>query len=291
MEATARSYLVIGSSGTGKTFYARSIAGNSSLPSYVINGKEADFHTEEYEHITFEDISENPDDFANSLVIIDDVVRPSDFETKVINLILVKHKRHSNITLFVLAHALERNNLHSLVQHFDYVLFTNNVYNTPVFKVYVGRYCPKNKDECMHIWKEFLEKDKTNYLRYNNNLSKFEIVDIKNNVLESSEAKLRKTIQSYIEPNNEYIQESMKFYDYLMRVMPANTVTEDDFTIRFKNKKSKKTLEVNIIDLVFYVPRKKIERAPPVNVIAAFRILKKQHSIPNCMIGNKYFDD
>ena len=291
METTAKSYLILGSSGTGKTYYARSIAGFSSLPTYVINGKEADFHTEEYEHITFEEFHEDPEEYSNSLLIIDDVVRPSDYESKVMNEILVKHKRHSNITLFVLAHALERNNLHSLVQHFDYVLFTNNVYNTPVFKVYIGRYCPKNKDECLHTWKQFLEKDKTHYLRYNNNLSKFEIIDVKGNVLENSEARLRKTIQSFIEPNNEYIQESMKFFDYLMRVMPPNSVTEDDFNIKFKNKRSKATLEVNMIDLVYYVPRKKIERPPPANVITAFRILRKQHSIPSCMVGNKYFDD
>ena len=291
MEATARSYLILGSSGTGKTFYARSIASNSSLPTYVINGKEADFHSEEFEHITYEEFHNDPDDYSNSIIIADDVVRPSDYESKVLNEILVKHKRHSNITLFVLAHALEKNNLHSLIQHFDYILFTNNVYNTPVFKVYAAKYCIKNMDMCLHTWKTFLEKDKTRYLRFNNTQTKFEIVDVKGNVLENSEARLRKTIQSFIEPNNEYIQESMKFYDYLMRVLPANAVTEDDFTLKFRNSKSKTTFDVNIIDLVFFVPRKKIDRPPPNNVILAFKILKNKHSIPNCMIGNKYFDD
>ena len=291
METTARSYLILGSTGTGKTHYARSIAGKSSLPTYVINGKEEDFHTEKFEHITYEDFAENPDEYSNSLLIVDDVVRPSDYETKIINEILVMHKRHSNITVFCLAHALEKNNLHSLVQLFDFILFTNNNFNTPVFKVYAARYCPKNKEESFHTWQQFLEKDKTNYLRYNNNLSKFEIVDVKGNVLENSEARLRKQIYSYIEPNNEYIQESMKFFDYLMRVMPTNTITEDDYIIKFKSKLSKDILEVNIIDIVYFVPRKKIERVPPKNVIAAFRILKRQYSIPNCMIGNKYFDD
>ena len=292
METTAKSYLILGASGTGKTYFTRSIAGNSSLPAFVINGKEADFNTESYEHLTFEEFQEDPEEYSNSLLIIDDIVRPSDFVSKIINEILVKHKRHSNITVFVLAHALERNNLHSLVQHFNYVLFTNNTHNTPVFKVYVNRYCPKDKDECMLTWKHFLEKDKTNYLRFNNNLSKFEVIDIKGNVLENNEAKLRKQIQGFINvPNNEYVEESMKFFDYVMRVLPKNSITEDDFNIKFYNKKNKHTIEVNIIDLVYYVPRKKLERVPPSNVIEAFRILKMQHSIPNCMIGNKYFDD
>ena len=51
MEASAKSVLILGASGTGKTFYAKAIAGNSSLPAFVINGKEADFHTEEFEHM------------------------------------------------------------------------------------------------------------------------------------------------------------------------------------------------------------------------------------------------
>ena len=290
MEASAKSVLILGASGTGKTFYAKAIAGNSSLPAFVINGKEADFHTEEFEHITFEDFYENPEEYANSLLIVDDVVRPSDYETKIINEILVKYKRHSNITVFVIAHALERNNLHSIIQHFDFVLFSNNVYNTAVFKVYSARYCPKDRVESALVWKQFLEKDKTHYLRYNNKDSKFEIVDIKGNILDNSEVRLRKQIQSFIEPNNEYIQESMKFFDYLMKVMPSHSVTEDDFEITFKNKFSKDTIEVNIIDIVYYVPRKKLDRPPPANVVAAFNILKKQYSIPNCMIGNKYFE-
>ena len=116
METTARSYLILGSTGTGKTYYARSIAGRSSLPTYVINGKEEDFPSEKFEHITYQDFSEDPEEYSNILLVIDDVVRPSDFEAKVINEILVKHKRHENITVFCLAHALERNNLHSLIQ-------------------------------------------------------------------------------------------------------------------------------------------------------------------------------
>ena len=46
---------------------------------------------------------------------------------------------------------------------------------------------------------------------------------------------------------------------------------------------------VNIIDLIYYVPRKKLERVPPTNVVSSFRALQRLYHIPNCMIGNKYF--
>ena len=205
MESTAKGYLVLGCSGSGKTFLATSIASTSSLPSFVINGNDEDFSDDRFEHISFNDLVDNIDEYSNSLVIADDVVRPTDNESKILNEILVKHKRHSNITLFCLAHALEKNNLHSLIQHFDFIVFTCDRRNTPVFKVYTKRYCPLSKEECMHIWENFLKGDATNYLRFNNKKSKFETVDVKLNVLENSESKLRKEIFRYIEPNNIYI--------------------------------------------------------------------------------------
>ena len=143
----------------------------------------------------------------------------------------------------------------------------------------------------MNIWEDFLKGDSTNYLRFNNKLSKFETVDIKLNVLENSESKLRKEIFRYIEPNNDYIHESMAFFDYLIKKLPANTVSQNDHILKLKNEQTNNILQVNIIDLVYYVPRKKLERAPPSNVITAFRSLKNLYMIPNCMIGNKYFVD
>ena len=291
MESTANSYLCLGGTGTGKTFLAKTIANTSSLPTYVINGNENDFDNEKFEHITYQEFIDDIDEYSNSIVITDDVVKPTDFEIKVINEILVKHKRHSNITFFCLAHALEKNNLHSLVKHFDFILFTNSPKNSPVFKVYARRYCPKDIDQSMHVWNDFISKEqKIHYLRYNNKLSNFEIVDVKFNILQNSESKLRKEIFNYIEPNNDFIKESMQFFDYLIKKLPANSVTQENHILKLKNKNND-ILEANIIDLIYYVPRKKLERVPPANVIATFRALHKLYHIPNCMIGNKYFFD
>lgn len=291
MESTAKGYLVLGCSGSGKTYLAVSIANNSSLPTFVINGNEEDFNSDNFEHITYEDLADNIDDYSNSIVVADDVVRPSENVCKIINEVLVKHKRHSNITLFCLAHALEKNNLHSMIQHFDFIVFTCDRRNTPVFKIYIKKYCPMNKDECMHIWEDFLKGAATNYLRFNVKATKFEIVDIKLNVLESSESKLRKEIFRYIEPNNDYVAESMAFFDYLIKKLPANSVSENQHILQLKNERTNGVLKINIIDLVWYVPRKKLERVPPSDVVTAFRSLKKLYMIPNCMIGNKWFYD
>ena len=291
MDNTAQAYIVIGSSGSGKTFLANSVANASSLPTYVINGNDHDFNSERFEHITYNEFNDDIDDFKNSILIIDDVVRPSDFESKVINEILVKHKRHSNITVFCLAHALEKNNLHSLIQHFDYVVFTNNVKNTPVFKVYITRYCPKDKQLCKNIWDNFISKDeyKTHYLRYNNKESKFEIIDIKCNVLQNTESKLRQEIYRYIEPNNDYIKESMALFDYLIKKLPPGSVSEDDHILKLKNPDTSEIKEVNIVDIVYWPPRKKLDREPPNNVITAFQSLQKLYNIPHCFLGNRFF--
>lgn len=291
MDNTATSSIIFGASGTGKTFLVSSIANTSSLPCYVINGSEDDFNSEKFEHITYQEIADDIEEYSNSIIIAEDVVRPNDFECKIINEILVKHKRHSNITFFCLTHALLKNNLHSLVQHFDFVLFTNSIKNSPVFQVYARRYCAKDNEECIHIWNDFVSKEaKTNYLRYNNKLSKFEVIDVKGNIQTGSEEKFRKEIFHYIEPNNEFIKESMQFFDYIMKKLPLNSVTEEDHVLKLRNKNNQ-IIEVNIIDLIYYVPRKHVDRIPPKNVILAFKALQKLYHIPNCMIGNKHFYD
>ena len=54
-------------------------------------------------------------------------------------------------------------------------MFTNSSQNTPVFKTYAKKYCPKDYNECLVRWEDFVSKQlKTNYLRYNTLNSNFE---------------------------------------------------------------------------------------------------------------------
>ena len=47
MALTATSTLILGQPGTGKSFYAKSVAKASSLKVYVINGQEKDYNLSE----------------------------------------------------------------------------------------------------------------------------------------------------------------------------------------------------------------------------------------------------
>ena len=291
MDTSAYANLIIGCSNSGKTYLATSISNSSSYPTFIINGYQDDFPTtsEKHEHITFQDFEANVEDYYSSVLIIDDVVKPNDYELKIISEILVKHKRHGNITLLLLAHSIEKNGIHSIIKHFDYITFTNSAKNSPTFKVYAKKFCPKDFDQCMHTWSEFITKEeKTHYLRFTHKESKFQIIDTRGNILQNTESKLRKEIAHYIQPFGQ-IDAAMAFYDYIIRQIPPNSVTQDDHILNLKNSRTGEKIDVNILDLVFYVPRKNLEIAPRDEIIVAFRSLQKLYKIPYCFIGNKYF--
>ena len=289
MDSTASASLILGCSNSGKTYLAKSISNSSSYPTFIINGYEDDFSSERHEHITFQDFESDVENFYNSIIVYDDVVKPTDAESKTLCDILVKHKRHGNITLLVLSHSIERNGLHSIIKHFDHIIFTNSQKNTPVFKVYSRKYCPKDVNLSMRTWNEFVSKEvKTHYLRYNHKESEFQVIDTRGNLVQKSENKLRKEIERYITPFGQCDQ-AMAFFDYLYRTLPSNSVTQDDHILNLINSKTGERIEVNILDLVFYVPRKNLDIPPRQEIIIAFRSLQKMYKIPFCFIGNKHF--
>ena len=290
MANSASATLILGTSGSGKSFLAKSICNASSLPVYIINGSERDYNPESFEHISYHDFQESEDEINNCILIIDDIVKPNDFECKIINQILVQRKRHQNINLYALAHSIEKNNLHSLLQHFDFIIFSNHPKNLKVFEVYAKKYCPKDEEECLVRWNDFIKnEDKTIYLRFNNTTSQFELIDVKGNLLSSPESKIRKEILSYIEPFGQ-IKESMAFFKYLMKKLPPGVIDQDNHTLSLENKRGDK-FEINIIDLIYYVPRKNLERPPPPEIIHAFKNLQKLYHLPLCFIGNNHFHD
>ena len=288
MDSTASAHLILGSSNSGKTYLATNIANSSSYPTFIINGYEEDFNSGKNEHITFQDFENNVEDFYSSIFIIDDVVKPTEYECKIISEILVKHKRHGNITVLLLSHSIERNGLNAIVKHFDYITFTNSIKNTPVFKVYAKKYCPLDFNQCMQTWNDFTQKEgKTHYLRYNHRESKFQIIDSRGNILQNSESKLREEIARYLQPFGD-TDLAMSLFDYIMRQIPPNSITQDDHILSLKSNVRDETIDANIIDIVFF-PTRKDHNLPPNKIVTAFRSLQKKYKIPHCFIANKHF--
>ena len=289
MANTAYATLVLGTSGSGKSYLAKSMTNLSSLPVYIINGSEKDYDTDKFQHITFDEFQESEEDISNCNLIIDDIVKPSDLECKIIQQILVKNKRHKNVNIYALSHQIERNGLHPFMQHFDFIIFTNSVKNTSVFKVYVKKFCPKDYSECMLRWDDFIQKQsKTTYLRYNNIESQFQLIDVKGSLLLDPQTVLRKEILQYIEPFGE-VKKCMAFFDYLVKRLPTGVISPDDLTLTLGNQKGDQLPPICVLDLCVSVPRTNLERPPPKELIHAFKILQKAYKLPFCFIGNDYF--
>ena len=297
MAQTATTTIIFGQPGTGKSLFAKSVCNASSLPVFVINGQEKDYKTNEgFRHITFEDLreedNEEEEQVKNCILIIDDLVRPGDIDAKTLNAQLVHKKRHDNITTFALAHGIEKNNVASLIKHFDYVMFSSSQTNTPIFKSYAKRYCPLPVSECFVKWEDFLKYDKehVNYFRFNTMNSQFEIVDVTGNLLANRDNRLRSKILTYLSAIGE-TKVSMALYDYLNDVLPPGNIS-DDLQIILTGVKSRKKTKIPIIDFLHYVTTKKenMSCSPPrQEIIDAFKSLQHMYNIPSVFIGNHYF--
>lgn len=291
MAYTATSTLILGQPGTGKSRFAKSIANNSSLPVYIINGQEKDYNgSNRFNHITYEDLKEEEDEINNCILIIDDIVRPSDHEAKCINKQLVHRKRHENITTFCIAHGIEKNNLNSLIKHFDYIMFPNDEINRTIFLQYARKYSNKEKFEYEPKWDDFVNNYPDElYFRHNIGQQQFEIIDIKGNLITNKDNKLRKKVFSYLSALGD-TRLSMAFYDYLTDILPSGVIS-NDLEIIVRKKNSRKRKKISIIDVCFLVTTKKenILFPPRPEIINFFEDLKEDYNIPSVFIGNHYF--
>ena len=140
----------------------------------------------------------------------------------------------------------------------------------------------------IHVWIFISKQLETTYLRYNNIESKFQLIDVKGSLLLDPQSILRKEILKYVEPFGE-TKKCMAFYDYLIKRLPAGAISSDDLTITLENKKGDQLPPTCIVDLCVGVPREKLERPPPKDLVNAFKHLQKAYRLPYCFIGNDYF--
>ena len=288
MSNLATSTLVLGTTGSGKSTLVKSITDLSPLDVYVIGGGARDYNPNKYHHLTYEEFEEYEKDINNCNLIFEDIVKPSDVHNRIIYKCLVQNKRHQNINCFFNAHSIEKNNIHSLMPHFDYVIFTNAEKNDTVFNTFVTKFVKKDIAESNSFWKLFRTQEKTTYLRYNNVNKVFEIIDVKGNILQNPNNKLRNDLERYLSSfGNTKI--ALSFFDFLLKRFEPNLVSPDDFILVIEADKNKK-LEINIIDLVYFVTQKELERAPPKEIVQAYKILQKLYKLPVCFIGNKHFE-
>ena len=71
MANSASATLILGTSGSGKSYLAKSLCSISSLPVLVINGSEKDYDPENFEHITYHDFYDNEEGINNCMLIIE----------------------------------------------------------------------------------------------------------------------------------------------------------------------------------------------------------------------------
>ena len=268
--------------GTGKTFFSTTVASISSLPKYVVNGSLADFPESKFTHIDYDDL----EDLENCFVIIEDVVRPSDAEAKILNNLLVKIKRHKHVVIHMLMHSIVKQNLSSLVQHFDVIVFSHCFKTRAVFKYYAKRHYAGDPEGALRIWDSFIaSSSKTHYLMYNVPLNRFTIVDSKGLIILDKENEIRMIVERCMRPFPNHL-ESLSLFEFLFAALPAGSL-DLDLTLTVKTPLGEKT--VSIIDLLGFVTNPDSPDPPNYDIVRVFHVLQDLYSVPYLFIRNIKF--
>jgi hypothetical protein len=266
----------------GKTTYSVNVSQLSSFPKYVINSS-PDAYPSNFEHIDYDDLS----DLENAFVIVEDLVRPTEAEFKSLQNLLVKRKRHNNLYTHMLAHSILKNNLNSLMPHFDFVVFTNSGKNVQVFKTYASRHCAQDPETSMHVWNHFVsESPKTHYLVYDVARGVWSTVDEKGSELDSRETELRKRVLQFVRPFGS-MEESMALFDFLIGCLPSGSL-DKDLIIRLRDSDRKK-YSVSLLDVIGYCCDKNNRVPPSSDIVEVFKLLQKMYGVPYLFVINKHF--
>ena len=249
----------------------------------MVNGSDStDFPETTYSFIDYEDLN----DLENAFVIIEDVVRPSDAESKMLNNLLVRTKRHSNVVVHVICHNITKNNIYSLVQHFDYVVITNSAKNTSLVKNYSKHHYPGDPAIVMRTWDSFrASSSMTHYLSFNIPSATFSIVDEKGLEIVNSQDEIRKKIERCMRPFPNQ-QEALSLFEFLFAALPQGSL-QTDLVLTVQTPSGEVSL--SIIDLIGFVTHSDSPPPPNEELVSVFHVLQKLYKIPYLFIRNSHF--
>lgn len=310
LKEEARSYLLVGGSGTGKsTFLARLARAHPNKPLFLVGGDPSDY----------KDLSCVPRELDSSLtqvehcvVLLDDlfsIKKTSDSEN--LRSLLCKTKRHNKVNVGVGIHTLEFTGVRGgILDHFDIVVFTKTKQsddrNSQLFLKRIGGPNEWLSEEHFSSIPDFgylwIDLHNQESLLINSDGTWADgcggtHTDPKARFTARKEAlarrreTLRKDITKILKVFPDVHTLAVCHLDYILRNLPADQISTTDFTFTLKSsatgteKKESTTAQVSLLD--FLVTCQKPEKKPSKGQKRLKKYLDSIFHTPQALILNK----
>ncbi len=281
-QQTARAWLVLGFSGSGKTEYVKQRIRKLKQPLILIHGG----GDEEAEYSEFQptkmELHEDLKGLKKVTIVVEDFVRQSDKETKVLLKMLGYLKRHNCCNIFLNTYMLSSTGATTLLNLFDRVVFTSHPSNLRSINNFL-RLCPLEAPQ-EKMARTFL----TGRTRYMEVDMRKQTVSYLDDCLSKKREERTPTFQDcrghLLELLGNFDESDMlaALLSFMERNVDLDSLVDpSDFTITLRVKRKK--IVVSLID--FLVSLRSEER-PPKNVTILFRFFSSQFRFPMSFIAN-----
>lgn len=270
MEAEA--YLIVGTSGSGKTEAAKILSKKWKKPVIWMDQNFEGFQDEKKLR-----------EVKSSTIVVDDIIQPSEKETLRIKRLLNVYKRHNENHVVCITHSVVRNNLMSLVSYFDRFLFTSHPNNEPSLDRLLKTLKYPLREDVLKDWNYY--KSKAFYLALNADDRDHSVLsrkDLEPFNEENDEKKLKKMIT--VLENYMNGKEAKLILEFIASNVSISLISEDDFCVYLKTRK-KPLVKISMLDYVNVLSDE--SKNPDSSIILLHKYLIKRCTFPSLFLKNK----
>lgn len=294
--------LIIGRSGSGKTFYVKKILEKLKKQKnkiYTINVQNNDYNNIVKSKIISIDFATINEIKPNSYVIVEDIISLSTKQNTQLRYLLNYSCHHKCLKIFVITHSIYKNGVYSLLSFFNYIVFTGLKSNLPILR-FTLNYFKLEKEELTKIIKQFemlALQNQHNYFVFDTKMLSFNL-EAKNtyqNVIEELPNKVDSSANASITDFQERFEKFINDFDekvkanaifsIIINCLPLKLLRLHDLTFSFISIKSSKHIRISLVDYISCL-LSEIEKITP-EIFCLHRYLKQSCCIPRIFIKNK----
>lgn len=300
---TAKSYLILGLSNTGKSTAARLIASATKLPVYVIGS------VDEFKMLKARSVSidEDFETFKECVIILDDVLSIARRKNnEQLRLLLNKIKRHKSVTIIVCSHSLNHTGLLGVMHFFDYLWLTKSPASEKDLNLVLKAY--KITDFTPEDFRLFCGSQEKWYLQIGLTQPSIDYFDsslkaISDSPTSPAAAAAAGTAAAAAAEGQEHVIALKKgaealfrnfenpdfltsIFNYILDNINSEAVSVNDYCVKLKSKTSDYSVCISLIDFVLTL---RDTEKPSNDMYILKKYCDKQFRLPQYFIKNKYF--